>query len=136
MLNFRRDTINLDQFASPTRTTLRATNERFLGELLWPPETKDLTPRIRNGWLAEAHNRMSQPLYCLAFAMIAMAAVMRGRRQRGAVAMRLTLASLAAAAVRIAGYGVAGAAQNQPALLAAFYLIPLGLGAGPGAGWC
>jgi hypothetical protein len=39
--------------------------------------------------------------------------------------MRLTFAALAAAAVRIAGYGAAGIAQNQPAFIAAFYLIPL-----------
>jgi lipopolysaccharide export system permease protein len=131
VLHFRRDTIDLDQFASPARTTLRATNERFLGELLWPQE-KGLTPRIRRAWLAEAHNRLSQPLYCLAFAMIAMAAVVRGRRrQRGALAMGLTWAAVGGAGVRIAGYGVQGLAQNQPAFYAAFYLIPL-LGAAGG----
>jgi lipopolysaccharide export system permease protein len=88
-----------------------------------------LPQRIRNTYLAEAHNRLSQPLYCLAFAMIAMAAIMRGRRQRGALAMRLTMASLAAAAVRIAGYGVSGPASSHPVLIAFFYVIPL-LGAG------
>ena len=45
--------------------------------------------------------------------------------------MRLTLASLAAAGLRIAGYGVQGLAQNDPAFIAAFYLIPL-LGAAGG----
>ena len=39
--------------------------------------------------------------------------------------MRLTMASLAAAAVRIAGYGVAGPAASHPALNILFYLIPL-----------
>jgi lipopolysaccharide export system permease protein len=68
---------------------------------------------------------LSQPLYCLAFAMIALAAILRGRRQRGALAMRLTGASLAAAALRIAGYGVAGPAASHPSLFALFYLIPL-----------
>jgi lipopolysaccharide export system permease protein len=104
--------------------TQRKTQERYLGELLNPSE-KDVTPQIRNAWAAEAHNRLSQPLYCLAFAMIALAAILRGRRQRGALAMRLTAASLAAAALRIAGYGVAGPASSHPALFALFYLIPL-----------
>jgi lipopolysaccharide export system permease protein len=93
------------------------------------PSDPSLTPRIRNAFLAEAHNRLSQPLYCLAFAMIALAAILRGRRQRGALALRLTMASLAAAAVRIAGFGVAGPASNHPAMTILFYLIPL-LGAG------
>jgi lipopolysaccharide export system permease protein len=124
VLTFKSFSLNLDQFAGPARMTQRKTQERYLGELLNPPE-KDVTPQIRNAWAAEAHNRLSQPLYCLAFAMIALAAILRGRRQRGALAMRLTAASLAAAALRIAGYGVAGPASSHPALFALFYLIPL-----------
>jgi hypothetical protein len=57
--------------------------------------------------------------------MIALAAILRGRRQRGALAIRLTAASLAAAALRIAGYGLVGPASSHPALFALFYLIPL-----------
>jgi lipopolysaccharide export system permease protein len=129
VLHFERDTVNLDQFAGPTRATIRKTNERYLNELLWPSESHGLTPRIREQFFAEAHNRLSQPFYCIAFALIALAAVLRGRRQRGSVALRLTLASFSAGALRIAGYGVMGLAQRHPALVIVFYLIPL-LGAG------
>jgi lipopolysaccharide export system permease protein len=125
VLTFKNYSFNLDQFAGPARITLRRTNERYLDELLNPTETRGVTNEIRNSWRAEAHNRLSQPLYCLAFAMIALAAILRGRRQRGALAMRLTGASLAAAALRIAGYGVAGPAASHPALFALFYVIPL-----------
>jgi lipopolysaccharide export system permease protein len=128
VLSFQKYVISLDQFAGAARPTLRKTNERYLGELLSPSE-KGVTPQIRATYLAEAHNRLSQPLYCLAFAMICLAAILRGRRQRGALAMRLTMASLAAAALRIAGYGVAGPASSHPALDILFYLIPL-LGTG------
>jgi lipopolysaccharide export system permease protein len=129
VLTFKNYTFDLDQFAGPTRTTLRKTNERYLGELLYPSEQTGVTERIRTGWLAEAHNRLSQPLYCLAFAMIALAAILRGRRARGALAMRLSGAALAAGALRIAGYGVAGPASSHPGLFILFYLIPL-LGTG------
>ncbi len=125
VLNFKNYSFNLDQFAGLARITLRRTNERYLDELINPPETRGITKEIRNSWLAEAHNRLAQPLYCLAFAMIALAAILRGRRQRGALAMRLTGASLAAAALRIAGYGVAGPAASHPSLFALFYAIPL-----------
>ncbi|HKX64002.1 MAG TPA: hypothetical protein VJM78_01745, partial [Rhizomicrobium sp.] len=65
-----------------------------------------------------------------AFALIAMAAVLRGRRQRGSVAMRLTIAGLAAAGLQIAGYGMMGLAQRNPPLVAIFYLLPaLGIAA-------
>jgi hypothetical protein len=54
-----------------------------------------------------------------------MAAVTRGSRARGANAMRLTLASLIAVALRIGGYGLQGPAVNHPILCVFFYLIPL-----------
>jgi lipopolysaccharide export system permease protein len=125
VLHFESDTINLDQFAGPTRNSLRKINERYLGELFWPPEKEGLTDRVRNQFFAEAHNRLTQPLYCLAFALIALAAVLRGRRQRGNVALRLGLASLAAAGLRIADYGVMGLAQRNPLMVSLFYLLPL-----------
>jgi lipopolysaccharide export system permease protein len=123
VLHYESHTMNLDQFSGPTRYTLRKVQERYMGELFWPPE-KGLTQRLRNQFFAEAHDRISQPLYCIAFALIAMAAVLRGRRQRGSVAMRLTVASLAAAGLRIAGYGITGLAQRNPPLVAIFYLLP------------
>jgi len=123
VLHFESDTINLDQFSGPARSTLRKINERYLGELLWPSEP-GITPRIRDQFFAEAHNRISQPLYCIAFALIALAAVVRGRQQRGSIARRLTVAWLAAAGLRIAGYGIMGVAQHNPPLVAAFYLLP------------
>ncbi len=128
VVTFPSYTIGLDQFASAARPNLLKTNERYLGELLSPSE-KNLSEKTRNAFLAEAHSRLSQPLYCLAFALISLAAILRGRRQRGALALRLTMAALAAAAVRIAGYGIAGPAASHPALNILFYLVPL-LGAG------
>jgi lipopolysaccharide export system permease protein len=123
VLHFVRYTINMDQFSSPARYTLRKMNERYLGELLWPPE-QGVSQKIRDQFFAQAHDRLSQPLYCLAFALIEMAAVVRGRRQRGSIAMRLTIASMVAAGLRIAGYGVMGIAQRTPALVVLFYLLP------------
>ena len=124
VLKFQRDVFDLDQFAGPARVSQRQTNERYLDELFHPKEA-GLSQRIRDAYLAEAHNRLSQPLYCLTFAMIALAAILRGRRARGPLAFRLTMALLAAAALRIAGYGLAGPAATHPALDALFYVIPL-----------
>jgi lipopolysaccharide export system permease protein len=124
VLNFDSDIVNLDQFSEPARYTLRKIQERYLDELFWPPERQGVTTRIRDQFFAEGHNRITQPLYCIAFALIALAAVMRGRRQRGSVALRLTLASLMAAGLQIAGYGVMGMAQRHPPLVALFYLLP------------
>jgi lipopolysaccharide export system permease protein len=124
VLHFDRYTINLDQFSEPARYAMRKMNERYLDELLWPSEP-GITQRIHDQFFAAAHDRISQPLYCIAFGLIALAAVMRGRRQRGSIALRLTVASLAAAGLRIASYGVTGLAQRHPTLVSLFYLLPL-----------
>lgn len=123
VLRFQRDVLDLDQFAGPARVTERATSERYLSELLNP--NPKLPAKVRNAYIAEAHNRLSQPLYCLAFALIALAAILRGRGARGANAMRITAAIVAVAAVRIAGYGVQGLAVGTPSLAILFYVIPL-----------
>jgi lipopolysaccharide export system permease protein len=125
VLSYASHTLDMDQFAGPTRNSLRKVNERYLGELFWPPEKDGLTDRVRNQYFAEAHNRLTQPLYCIAFALIALAAVLRGRRQRGNVALRLGLASLAAASLSIADYGIVGLTQRNPLLVPLFYLLPL-----------
>lgn len=125
VLSYKSHTLNLDQFSGPTRFTLLKKQERYLSELLSPPETQGITERIRNQFFAEAHDRLSQPLYCFAFALIALAAVVRGRRQRGSVAFRLTMASLAAIGLRIAGYGIMGVAQRHPTMVSIFYLLPI-----------
>jgi lipopolysaccharide export system permease protein len=129
MLKFQRYVFDLDQFAGPVRATVRAASERYLTELMWPDNAASLSQRVRNVYMAEAHNRLAAPLYCLTFALIALAAATRGSRVRGAAALRLTLAAFAAAALRIAGYGVQGPAVNHPWFAVMLYLIPL-LGAG------
>jgi len=124
VIQFQSETLDLDQFSGPARYSLRKLPERFLGELLWPPE-QNVNQRVRDQFFAEAHNRLSQPLYCIAFALIALAAVVRGRRQRGSVALRMGLAILAAVGLRIIGYSVVGLAQRHQALVTVFYLVPL-----------
>jgi lipopolysaccharide export system permease protein len=129
MIRFDRYGVNLDEFVNQARNTLRRPGDRFLPELLWPPEAGQLPARTLQTFAAEAHNRLSQPLYCIAFGLIALAAVARGRRHRGSIALRMALGAMAALGLYLGGYGIAGAAQSEPMLLPAFYLIPL-IGAG------
>jgi len=129
ILKFQRYVFNLDQFASQQHQQVLATTERYLSELFSPHLTKDPGNRLRRIYLAEAHNRLTAPLYCLTFALIALAGVTRGRRGRGAYALRLTIASLAAGAIRIVGYGAQGMVGRNPSTFLVLYLIPL-MGAG------
>ncbi len=123
ILKFKTYVFDLDQFAGPARVTDRATNERYLSELFWPG--KSVRPQLRAAFFAEGNNRLSQPLYCIAFGLIALAVIARGRRARGAQALRITMAVFAAAGLRIAGYGVQGLATHHAIFSILFYLIPL-----------
>jgi lipopolysaccharide export system permease protein len=138
VLKFQRYVFDLDQFAGPAHESQLETSERFLGDLLWPNPSEKLDQHARNIFFAEANNRLAAPLYCLAFAFIAFAAVAHGRGGRGAYALRLTVASIGAAVLRIVGYGTQGLAARHPAYCVVLYLIPL-LGAAAGAadlmGW-
>jgi lipopolysaccharide export system permease protein len=125
MLKFQQYTFDLDQFAGPQQDVDLDTSERYITELFWPKLGKDPGGKMRKRYVAEGNNRLAAPLYCLAFAMIALAAVTRGRRGRGAYALRLTVASLFAAAIRIVGYGLQGAAARNPSMNIVMYLLPL-----------
>jgi lipopolysaccharide export system permease protein len=124
VLKFERYVFNLDQFAGPAHEAQRDTNERFLPELLWPDPAEKLDTHARNIFFAEANNRLSAPLYCIAFALIAFAAVLRARGGRGAYALRITIACIGAATLRIVGYGAQGMAARSPALCILLYAIP------------
>lgn len=120
---FERTPFDLDQFASTTPVSERKAKEMLLGELLHPdPHT---SARARRAYTAEAHSRIAEPFYCLAFALIALAAVTQGRRARGAHLLRLTVACAAASLLRIAGYGIAALAAGNSAYCILFYVLPL-----------
>jgi lipopolysaccharide export system permease protein len=123
VLKFKSYVFNLDQFTGPARVTDRASSERFLSELFWPKG--NIKPRVRASYFAEGNNRLAQPLYCIVFGLIALAVITRGRRARGAQALRITAAVVAAAGLRIAGYGIQGLATRYPILCILFYAIPL-----------
>ena len=130
VLKFKRYVFDLDQFSGRRQDSELRTSERYMGELLWPVSSKPLKREARNIYFAEANNRLAAPLYCPVFALIAFAAVTLGRHARGAYALRLATASIGAAALRIAGYGVQGIAARNPLFCVLFYLIPLAAGAG------
>jgi lipopolysaccharide export system permease protein len=125
VLKFQRYVFDLDQFASQQHETDLETSERTLPELFWPRFAKDPGQKTRNIYFAEGHNRLTAPLYCITFALLALAAVTRGRRVRGAYAIRLTVASVAAGLIRLFGYAAQGMVARHPPAFVLLYLIPL-----------
>jgi lipopolysaccharide export system permease protein len=126
VLKFSRYVFDLDQFSNRQKQQQLEASDRYLGELFWPQfKTLPKNPNIYKLLAAEGHNRLTAPLYCLTFALLALAAVTSGRRQRGAYALRLTGFSLFAAVLRIVGYGAQSMAARNPSLLFLLYVIPI-----------
>ena len=122
MLKFDRYVFDLDQFAGPQREFNRDTSERYLPDLLHPPA--NLNRQVHGAFLAEAHNRISAPFYCLAFALIALVATGKGPMTRGNYALRLTAAGVIGAGLRLTGYAAQGIAARNPEMLLLLYAIP------------
>jgi len=123
MLKFDRYVFDLDQFAGPQRGVDRDTSEQYLTGLLHPAAT--LNSRVRSTFQAEAHNRVSAPFYCIAFALIALVATGSGPMTRGTYALRLTAAGLAGALLRLLGYGAQGMAARNPSVLLLIDVLPV-----------
>lgn len=126
VLKFNRYVFDLDQFSGQQRASQLEASDRYLSELFWPQfKTPPKNRNTLNIFLAEGNNRLAAPLYCITFALLALAAVTSGRRQRGAYALRLVIAAMFAAVLRIIGYGAQSMAARNPSLLFLLYLIPV-----------
>ena len=98
--------------------------DRYMHELLFPMkyDWEHLSTRKLQ---AEAHSRLSGPLYCLAFVLLAVVAVLGGRFNRNGYAGRIAIACAVAAVVRIAGVIATTAATAAVPANILQYLVPL-----------
>jgi len=73
---------------------------------------------------AELHERFSQPLYAIAFALIVFAWLGQARTTRQNRGLSILGAITACVALRTAGFGVTTVAGSAPGLLAGLYVVP------------
>ncbi len=126
MLHFDRYNFDLSQFTQKQRVT-REPSERFLNELFFPDPKDKWSKRMAGALKAEAHARLSAPLYPLAYAMIAIAAMLGGRFSRRGYGWRILACVVVALLLRVAGYGIQSRAEMLPQLNIFMYLLPLGI---------
>ena len=102
VLDFKRYALDLGQFENARPRGSRDKSERYLGELLDPgPKTTDAE---RRQYFAEAQDRLSTPLYCLLFTLIAAAAFLGPAVDRNNLAPRLALAGGVAIIARLPAF--------------------------------
>lgn len=102
-------------------------SDRWLADLLFPDLGNDWEAGNRLKLLAEAHARLSAPLYVFAFMAVAIAAVLGGSFSRTGYSRRIASAAALAIAVRLLGFAAVSACGSNAWLNIIQYLLPLAL---------
>jgi lipopolysaccharide export system permease protein len=97
-------------------------SDRYLHELFFPDLTQSWEQRNRVSLLAEGHARLATPLYNIAFMTMALAAIFGGTFSRLGYGRRIAAMAL----VRILGFVVQAAAEDNVWLNVLQYAVPLG----------
>lgn len=120
-LDFDRYALDLNQFAPQERAWWREPQERYLHELLFLTDSADDQNNAPQMY-AEAHDRLTSPLYVVVFTLIALASLMSGEFSRRGYTWRVVAALVAALLVRLAGVGFLNLAAKVPAATPLIYL--------------
>ncbi len=126
VLYFDRHVVTLDRAAQAVGRRDRDPRERSLMALLFP-EPHVAAPSKRREWRMIGHQRILQPLYTVAFMLVAMAALTYGEVSRRGVAKRIIAAVAVAVAAQAAAMAMMNAARGDGLYIVATYLLVAGL---------
>jgi lipopolysaccharide export system permease protein len=122
-LTFARYTLDLGTLQDAPVVRFREAQERFLGELLFPP--RGLEPLLRHSFKIEAHQRILVPLSVFSFALIPLACLLPGDFNRRGQLRRVILAIGAAFLFQTTALGVDDLASRFAAAIPLMYVIDL-----------
>ena len=128
-LSFDQYTFDLQPFVTEGGGLRLKESDRWLHELVFPTDAVIAQSGLRPALLAEAHARISSPLYNLTAVALALAAVLGGPFSRTGYTRRIAAAAGVFLAVRVIGYGVLAGSSWNPWLNIIQYLLPLGVAA-------
>lgn len=100
-------------------------SDRYLHELFFPDLQQDWERRNRLDLLAEGHARLASPLYNIAFMALALAAIIGGGFSRLGYGRRIAWMGAVAAFVRLTGFQVQAACEDNAWLNILQYAVPL-----------
>ncbi|MDQ0464065.1 lipopolysaccharide export system permease protein [Caulobacter ginsengisoli] len=124
-LSFEEYALDLRPFLNADGPIRYKSSDRYLHELFYPDLRQSFEKKNRTKLLAEGHSRLASPLYSLAFMAMALAAVVAAGFSRLGYGRRIAAIGAAAAAVRILGFAVQAACDDNVWMNALQYLIPL-----------
>ena len=129
-LTFKEQTFDLAPYVDTEEALIYKISDRHLHELVFPDLRHDWERMNRSEMLAEAHFRLSSPLYVYTFVALALAAVIAGPFSRLGYTRRIASFAAIAAVIRIVGFLALSACEDAVWANPLQYAIPLG-----GAWW-
>jgi lipopolysaccharide export system permease protein len=99
--------------------------ERYFSELIYPEATSKAFRQGPGKFRAELHERFSNPLYPIAFALIALAAVGQAHSTRQNRVQQVAIAFVVAAALRLGGLAMNNIVVIDAAATPLLYALPL-----------
>lgn len=124
ILYFDRYTVDFNTVDQTEEERWREPRERFVHELFSPGNSPD-DQRNFAVMRAEGHQRIASPLLAVAFAMIALAALLAGEFNRRGQVRRILWATSAIILLQLGYLGVANLAATIPLMALLLYLVPL-----------
>lgn len=124
ILYFDRYTVDFNTVDQTEEERWREPRERFVHELFSPGNSPD-DQRNFAVMRAEGHQRLASPLLAVAFAMIALAALLAGEFNRRGQVRRILWATSAIILLQLGYLGVANLAATIPLMALLLYLVPL-----------
>ena len=124
-LKFDEYIFNLAPFMNTYELVHYKISDRYMHELMFPDLQQEWEQRNRVKMIAEFHSRLSSPLYNLAFMAMALNAVIGGAFSRLGYGRRIAMIAGVVAFVRILGFAVQAACDDNAALNVVQYAVPL-----------
>ena len=123
VLTFTRYVLDLDTIRDAAEGHFREPQERFLGELLFPPP--ELDPTTQYSYLIEFNQRLTVPLTVFSFAMIPLACLLPGEFNRRGQLRRVLIAIGGALAFQTTDLAIKNLAGRYPIAIALTYVVAL-----------
>jgi lipopolysaccharide export system permease protein len=122
LLYFESYNVEIQLFGSGVPVRRQKIEERNITDLFFVNDP-DLSPKIAWRYQAEGHKRIALPILTFAFALIAIATVLSGEFDRRGSWKRLWVGCVGAGLLQGAVLGLLQAANDEPLLIAALYLM-------------
>jgi len=126
ILTFDRYTVDLTPLSGSSKGRWRDPQERFLSELIDPERREGISQRRYDELTAELHQRLAEPLYVMAFSLVALFAVLGGEYNRRGRPLRLAAAAVVIAALQAVTFIAQDLAYRDLSMVPVVYLAPLG----------